>query len=139
MAEMKSALRKTERSSRIEFSCRAGMAFLLFVLTACDQFEKADPTLAQYNDLKAKLQGQADTLQLMKVAGTVHEGELGYLVGDERSLLPLEQRRIVQQENFWREQIFDILGQHSGHSKEEVANIFAELARQRSAEPKHTE
>ncbi len=106
-------------------------ACLLLAGAGC---RKPDPTMAKFDDLKAKIQSEAETVQLMKVAGTVREGDAGYLVSvsDEKTILPLAQRRTMQQENVWREEIFGIIGGLAGHSKEEVAKTFAQLARRQN-------
>jgi uncharacterized protein YdbL (DUF1318 family) len=86
------------------------------------------PNQRDFEELKANIQGHGEKVEAMKVAGNVQEGRLGYLVGVEKSPLPLEQRQLVQQENVWREKIFEMVGQRTGHAKEEVAAIFAKRA-----------
>lgn len=75
-------------------------------------------------------QGQIEQIATLKSLQLATEGVQGYLVGSD--LLNLEQRRLVQQENVLREQIFELIGKGTGHSREEIAAIFADMA-QRSA------
>jgi uncharacterized protein YdbL (DUF1318 family) len=104
---------------------------MLFALFACSPTHRnafeGTPDQRSFEELKANIQGQAEKVQDLKVAGNVEEGRLGYLVGVEKVPLRLEQRQLVQQENVWREQMFELVGKRTGYTKEEVAGIFAKL------------
>lgn len=88
------------------------------------------PRSAEYDKLKDQLQAQIEPLTILKSRELVKEGERGYLVGTDR--LSIDQRRLVQQENVWREEMFDLIGQQTGQSREAVAATFARLAQARS-------
>jgi len=90
----------------------------------------------EYGQLKAQVQGQSDQVEALKSGRLATEGVNGYLVGDER--LDIAQRRLVQQENVWREKIFDLIGQRTGHTREEIATVFANMARRSNVNPSVT-
>jgi hypothetical protein len=97
--------------------------------------EGASPS-GEFEQLKTQVQGQSEQVAALKSGQLATEGVHGYLLGDER--LSIEQRHLVQQENVWRERIFDLIGQRTGHSREEIAAIFANLAQRAAANPKLT-
>src|SRR6266853_75516 len=66
------------------------------------------PESPEYEQLKTQVQGQSDQVAALKSMQLISEGVHGYVVGDER--LNIEQRHLVQQENVWREHIFDMIG-----------------------------
>jgi uncharacterized protein YdbL (DUF1318 family) len=88
---------------------------------------------SEYGQLKAQVQGQSDQIEALKSSKLATEGVNGYLIGDEH--LDIAQRRLVQQENVWREKIFDLIGQRTGHTREEVATVFASMARRSTVNP----
>jgi hypothetical protein len=88
------------------------------------------PRSAEYDKLKDQLQAQIEPLTILKSRELVKEGERGYLVGTDR--LSIDQRRLVQQENVWREKMFELIGQQTRQSRETVAATFARLAQGRS-------
>jgi hypothetical protein len=88
------------------------------------------PQSSEFEQLKTQIQGQSEQVAELKSKQLITEGVYGRLVDDER--LTMEQRVLVQRENFYRERIFDMIGRRTGHSREEIAAIFAKLA-QRSA------
>lgn len=88
------------------------------------------PRGADYDKLKDQLQAQIEPLAILKSRELVKEGERGYLVGTDR--LSIEQRRLVQQENVWRESMFELIAQQAGQSREAVAATFARLAHAKS-------
>lgn len=90
----------------------------------------------EYEQLKAQIQAQAEPVTALKSNQLVSEGVHGYLIGDER--LTIEQRHLVQQENVWRERIFEMIGRRTGHSREEIAAIFADMAKRSAVNPKPT-
>ena len=88
------------------------------------------PQSSDFEQLKTQIQGQSEQVAELKSKQLITEGVHGRLVDDER--LTMEQRVLVQRENFFRERIFDMIGQRTGHSREEIAAIFSKMA-QRSA------
>ena len=92
------------------------------------------PESPEYEQLKTQVQGQSDQIAALKSMQLITEGVHGYVVGDER--LNIEQRHLVQQENVWREHMFDMIGQRTGHSREEIAVIFANMAQRSTGNPK---
>jgi hypothetical protein len=90
----------------------------------------------EYEQLKTQLQGQSEQLAALKATQLLVEGAYGYLAGDER--LNIEQRHLVQQENVWRERIFDLMGQRTGRSREEIAAIFFKMTQRSSVNVKST-
>lgn len=94
------------------------------------------PESPEYEQLKTQVQDQSDQVAALKSMQLISEGVHGYVVGDER--LNIEQRHLVQQENVWREHIFDMIGQRTGHSREAIAAIFANMAQRSTVNPKPT-
>jgi hypothetical protein len=80
------------------------------------------------------VQGQIEQIATLKSLQLATEGVQGYLVGSD--LLDLEQRRLVQQENVWREQLFELIGKRTGHSPEQIAAIFADMAQRSTTQRK---
>lgn len=76
--------------------------------------------------LKEKIQTQQPLLFSLKKAGTAIEAATGYLVSNERA--DIAQRKAVQQENVWREQVFKQIAELTHQTPEAVAAEFARLA-----------
>ena len=100
------------------------------------QPSEATPRSSEFEQLKRQVQEQSDQIEALKSTQLLTEGVHGFLVGDER--LNLEQRHLIQQENVWRERIFEMIGKRSGHSRADVAAIFAGMARRSNVNPKPT-
>jgi uncharacterized protein YdbL (DUF1318 family) len=88
------------------------------------------PRSPEYDTLKNQLQAQIEPVGVLKSRGLVKEGKSGYLVDTE--LLSIDQRRLVQQENIWREKMFALIGREAGQSGEAVAAVFARMAQANS-------
>ncbi len=84
------------------------------------------PRSPEYDTLRNQIQAQIEPIGILKSRGLVKEGKSGYLVDTE--LLSIDQRRLVQQENVWREKMFELIGREAGQSGEAVAAAFARMA-----------
>ena len=101
---------------------RRGLLLLsALVLASCREAPRAS-----YEELKANIQGQAESVSTLKTAQLASEGVHGYLLAKET--VSIEQRRIVQQENVWREQMFALIAKRAGQTREQVGTAFAKLA-----------
>ena len=81
---------------------------------------------AELIQLKEKIQTQQPLLFSLKKSGTAKEDATGYLVSNERA--DIAQRKAVQQENIWREQVFKQIAALTHQTPEAVAAEFARLA-----------
>jgi len=81
---------------------------------------------AQLQALKDQIQTQQVVLQKLKTAGMTREAPSGYLVPDEKA--EIAARKVVLQENLWREQAFKQIALLTQQSPEQVAAEFARLA-----------
>lgn len=77
-------------------------------------------------ELKDRIQTQQPLLFSLKKTGAAKEATTGYLVSDERA--DLASRKVVQQENVWREQVFKQIASLTNQPPEAVAAEFARLA-----------
>lgn len=84
------------------------------------------PQEPDYESLRDQLQHQLEPIANLKAKQLVSEGDRGFLVGTDQ--LTLEQRRIVQQENVWREKMFELIAKRTSQPVEVVAGTFARLA-----------
>jgi uncharacterized protein YdbL (DUF1318 family) len=76
--------------------------------------------------LKEQIQTQQMVLQKLKNTGMTREAANGYLVPDEKAEIAV--RKVVLQENLWREQVFKQIAELTHQSLEQVAAEFARLA-----------
>jgi hypothetical protein len=114
------------------------------VVTSTDQPAESHPKPlneealqnGEYEQLKSEIRGQMEQVAALKSIQGLAEGVRGYLESDER--LDIGQRRLVQQENFWRERLFALIGQRTGHSPKEIAVLFASMARRSAAKGRLT-
>lgn len=76
--------------------------------------------------LKEQIQTQQPVLQKLKSEGVAREAATGYLVPDLKA--EIAARKVVLQENLWREQVFKQIAALTHQSPEHVAAEFARLA-----------
>jgi uncharacterized protein YdbL (DUF1318 family) len=76
--------------------------------------------------LKEQVQTQQMVLQKLKNTGMTKEVASGFLVPDEKAAISA--RKLVLQENLWREQVFKQIAVLTQQSPEQVAAEFARLA-----------
>jgi uncharacterized protein YdbL (DUF1318 family) len=81
----------------------------------------------KYRRFRDLIQTQASQLATLKSQHTTTEGPRGLLTSSET--LDLVQRELVQKENFYREQIFQTIARHTGVTPEQIAEMFATMAR----------
>ena len=81
---------------------------------------------ANYETLKQQIQKLEPDVATLKQAQLASEGPRGYLIGSDS--VTLEQRKILQQENYLREQMFDCLSARFGSNRDQVAVVFAAKA-----------
>lgn len=104
------------------FACRGSL--LLLSALAVASCKDAPP--ASYEELKANIQRQAESVATLKTGHLAFEGVHGYLLAKET--VSIEQRHVVQQENVWREQMFELIAKRTGQTREQVGTAFARLA-----------
>lgn len=81
---------------------------------------------AELQALKEQIQMQQVVLQKLKNTGMTRETTGGYLVPNEKA--EIAARKVVLQENLWREQVFKQIATLTQQSPEQVAAEFARLA-----------
>ena len=91
------------------------------LLGACSEDGK------KYQTLKKQIQQHSGEVQTVKRGGNASEGTRGFLLSTE--VASLEEREVVQRENFYREQMFALLGKFYGITAEHVGETFAQKAR----------
>ena len=72
---------------------------------------------------KEMVKEQAPAIAALKAQGLASEGRSGFLVGAET--LDLQQRELIQKENYCREKLFAIIALHTEVPVGEVASLFA--------------
>lgn len=72
---------------------------------------------------KEMVKEQAPAVAALKTQGLASEGRSGFLVGAET--LDLQQRELIQKENYYREKLFAIIALHTEVPVGEVASLFA--------------
>lgn len=88
-----------------------------------------------FRKFRELVQTQASQLATLKSQHNAAEGPRGMLTSSET--LDLAQRELVQKENFYREQVFQTIARHTGMTPEQVAELFATMARRAQTEAGH--
>jgi uncharacterized protein YdbL (DUF1318 family) len=84
----------------------------------------SDENYRKFRDL---IQTQASQLATLKSQHNAAEGPRGLLTSSDT--LDLAQREFVQKENYYREQVFQTIARHTGMTPEQIAEMFATMAR----------
>ncbi len=85
------------------------------------------PISVEFENIKQLLQTQSPTIFTLKGRNMIAEGPRGFLTSSDK--LDVAQRKLVQMENYNREKMFTIIAKQTGKTPENIASIFAEMAR----------
>lgn len=104
---------------------RAGAALLgaLLLLTGCTEA----PDLGEARALKGSVAARQAVLDQMKIEGLCSEAPGGTLVRSASAQLSIEQRTLIEQENYDRERIFEALARAYTLSVSDIRALFTEM------------
>lgn len=77
--------------------------------------------------LKARVTARQPTLAQMKTQGVCAENSTGMLARSANAHLSLEQRTLIEEENFDRERIFEAIARAYGLSVADIRALFVEM------------
>lgn len=83
--------------------------------------------LSEVAPLKARVTARQPALSQMKTEGLCAENSTGMLSRSANARLSVEQRTLIEEENFDRERIFDALARAYGIPTSDIRSLFVEM------------
>lgn len=104
---------------------RVGVALLgaLLLVTGCTEA----PDLGEARALKGSVNARQSALNQMKIEGLCSEAPGGTVVRSASARLSIEQRTLIEQENYDRERIFEALARAYSLSVSDIRALFTEM------------